>query len=212
MARLPMVARDMVPEQFRDAFDQLTADSGGMITTGPGSITINSPEMALRRAQLTAYLRFESTFSKRIQELAIISTARAMDCQYVWNAHAPAARREGVSDALVDAIRDNEPLPSMAPDEAAVVAFCREFYTNHIVTQETFDAALEQFGTQHLVELTTLMGGYAQIAFILNAFEADLPEERTEPVLPINSSPVKEKIKETFQWRPQPAQEPTPTS
>ena len=83
MARLPMVARDMVPEQFRDAFDQLTADSGGMITTGPGSITINSPEMALRRAQLTAYLRFESTFSKRIQELAIISTARAMDCRYV---------------------------------------------------------------------------------------------------------------------------------
>ncbi len=83
MARLPMVARDMVPEQFRDAFDQLTADSGGMITTGPGSITINSPEMALRRAQLTAYLRFESTFSKRIQELAIISTARARDCRYV---------------------------------------------------------------------------------------------------------------------------------
>ena len=185
MARLPMVARDMVPEQFRDAFDQLTADSGGMITTGPGSITINSPEMALRRAPLTAYLRFESTFSKRIQELAIITTARAMDCQYVWNAHAPAARLSGVSDALVDAIRNNEALPSMAPDEAAVVAFCREFYTNHIVTQETFDVALEQFGTQHLVELTTLMGGYAQIAFILNAFEADLPKGRTEPVLPI---------------------------
>ena len=108
-----------------------------------------------------------------------------MDCQYVWNAHAPAARLSGVSDALVDAIRDNEALPSMAPDEAAVVAFCREFYTNHIVTQETFDAALEQFGTQHLVELTTLMGGYAQIAFILNAFEADLPKGRTEPVLPV---------------------------
>ena len=185
MARLPTVAREMVPEEFRDAFDQLTADTGGTITGGPGSITINSPEMSLRRASLTGYLRFESTFSKRIQELAIITTARAMDCQYVWNAHAPAARREGVSDALVDAIRDNEPLPHMAPDEAAVVAYCLEFYTNHIVTQQTFDAALEQFGPQHLVEITTLMGGYAQIAFILNAFEVDLPEDRTEPVLPV---------------------------
>ena len=185
MARLPFVARDMVPEEFRAAFDQLTAETGGTITTGPGSITLNSPEMALRRASLTSYLRFESTFSKRIQELAIITTARAMDCQYVWNAHAPAARREGVGDALVDAIRDNDPLPSMTPDEAAVVAFCQEFYTDHRVSQETFDAAMEQFGTQHLVELTTLMGGYAQIAFILNAFEVDLPEERTEPVLPI---------------------------
>jgi 4-carboxymuconolactone decarboxylase len=185
MARLPKVAREMVPEEFRDAFDQLTTDTGGTITQGPGSITLNSPEMALRRAPLTNYLRFESTFSKRIQELAIISTARIMDCQYVWNAHAPAARCEGVSDALVDAIRDNEPLPPMAPDEAAVVAFCREFYTNHLVTQQTFDAALEQFGAQHLVEITTLMGGYAQIAFILNAFEADLPENRTEPLLPV---------------------------
>ena len=185
MARLPLVARDMVPEEFRAAFDQLTADTGGTISTGPGSITLNSPAIALLRASPTSYLRFESTCSKRIQELAIITTARAMDCQYVWNAHAPAARREGVSGALVDAIRDNDPLPSMAPDEAAVVAFCQEFYTDHRVSQETFDAAMEQFGTQHLVEITTLMGGYAQIAFILNAFEVDLPEERTEPVLPI---------------------------
>ena len=44
MARTPVVTRDQVPEQFREAFDQLTAESGGVITTGPGSITINSPE------------------------------------------------------------------------------------------------------------------------------------------------------------------------
>ena len=49
MARIPVVTRDQVPEQFREAFDELTAESGGVITTGPGSITINSPEMARRR-------------------------------------------------------------------------------------------------------------------------------------------------------------------
>ena len=43
MARLPVVTRDQVPEQFRQAFDEVTADSGGVITSGPGSITINSP-------------------------------------------------------------------------------------------------------------------------------------------------------------------------
>jgi len=88
-------ARIPVPEQFRQAFDELTAATGGVITSGLGSITINSPEMARRRAHVTQYLRYETTFPKRIQELAIITTARAMDCPYVWNAHAPAARREG---------------------------------------------------------------------------------------------------------------------
>src|SRR5207245_4424887 len=110
MARLPVVQRDQVPEQFRQAFDEVTAASGGVIASGPGSITINSPEMARRRGHLTSYLRYETTFPKSIQELAIIATARAMDCPYVWNAHAPAARRAGVSDTLIDALRERRPL------------------------------------------------------------------------------------------------------
>ena len=185
MARTPVATSDMVPAEFRDAFAELTKDTGGTITGGPGSITINSPEMSRRRSHLTAYLRFESTFPKRIQELAILATARAMDCPYIWNAHAPAARHEGVSDAVVDALRDRQPLPSMPADEAAIVKYCTEFYTNHRVASSTFQVAKEQFGIQHLVEITALMGNYAQTAFFLNAFEVELPDERTEKVLPV---------------------------
>ena len=181
MPRTPVITRDMVPEQFREAFDELTANSGGI----PQSVTINSPEMSRRRGHLTNYLRFESTFPKRIQELAILTTARAMDCQWVWDAHAPAARREGVSDALVDALRDNRPLPPMAADEMAIVNYGNEFFKTHQVSPETFKAALDQFGAQHLVELTALMGTYVQTAFFLNAFAVELPQESTETVLPV---------------------------
>jgi 4-carboxymuconolactone decarboxylase len=123
MARVSIVKREHVPEQFREAFDALTAESGGVIASGPGSITINSPEMARRRNHLTSYLRYETTFPKSIQELAIITTARAMDCPYVWNAHAPAARRAGVSDALIDALRERRSLPPMNAEETAVVNY-----------------------------------------------------------------------------------------
>ena len=149
------------------------------------SILKHSPEMSKRAIPLFNTVRNESTVPAKARELAMLTTARAMDCQYVWNAHAPAARREGVSDALVDALRDKKPLPAMAPDEAAVVAFGTEFYKNHKVSDETFQAALAQFGAQHLVELTALMGNYAQTAFFLNAFSVELPEQRTEPVLPV---------------------------
>ena len=130
-------------------------------------------------------MRYETLFSKRILELAFVTTARAMDCQYVWNAHAPAARREGVADALVDALRDRRPLPDMAPDEEAIVNYGNEFFQTHKVSQATFDAALKLFGAQYLVELTALMGHYAQTCFFLNAFDADLPEQVTEPLLPV---------------------------
>src|SRR5918999_1718057 len=94
MARLPIVNREQVPEQFQEAFDEVTAASGSVIATGPGSITINSPEMARRRAHLTGYLRYETTFSKKIQELAIITTARAMDCPYASGTLMPRQRGE----------------------------------------------------------------------------------------------------------------------
>ena len=63
MARIPVVSKDMVPAEFQDAFDELTKETGGTITGGPGSITIASPEMSRRRGHLTSYLRYETTVS-----------------------------------------------------------------------------------------------------------------------------------------------------
>ena len=148
-------------------------------------MVLNSPELALRRIHLADYLRKESTFSKKIQELALLVAVRAMDCQYAWMAHGASARREGVSDALVDAIRDKTSLPVMTPEEKALVDYGQEFYSTHKVSAATFQAALDQFGAQHLVELTMLMGHYAQTSFYLNAFEAELPDDVTEPLLPV---------------------------
>ena len=184
MARLPAVTRDQLPAEFREAFDQVLAANGGRVS-GPTSITVNSPEMAKRRGHLTGYLRYETTIPQNLLELAIITAARAMDCPYVWNAHAPAARRAGVSNALIDALRERKPLPTMSPQESALVTYGQEFYRTHKISDGTFKTALAQFGAQHLVELTTLMGHYAQTAFILNAFDVQLPAGTAEPVLPV---------------------------
>ena len=185
MARTPKVTRDQVPQQFRAAYDTETASSGGVIESGPGSVMIHSPEMRHRANQLSAFLRRESSLPLKLQELAMITTARAMDCRYIWNAHAAGARREGVSDAVVNALRDHQPLPKMPADEAIVIAYGMEFFKTHQISQQTFDTALKQFGAQGLTELSTLMGYYALLAFNANAFEIDLPADRTEPVLPI---------------------------
>ena len=98
----------------------------------------------------------------------------------------PAARREGVADALVDAIRARQPPPAMAADEQAIVNFCNEFYANHRISASTFQVALEQFGAQRLVKIAALMGNYARTACFLNALEVELPADRTQPVLPVS--------------------------
>ena len=185
MTRITEVNRDEMTEQQRAAYDQLLANAGGTKPVGPGSIAAHSPEMALRRVGPSNYLRFETTISDRILELAILTTARCMDCAYVWNAHAGPARKVGASPGLVDALRDRQPLPAMDADEAAVVRYGTELMTSHHVSEGTYQAAHEQFGTQHLVELTALMGQYAQNAFLLTAFAVDMPPAGEEPRLPV---------------------------
>src|SRR5919106_279638 len=131
MARTPTVTRDQVPEQLRSAFDAETATSGGVVASGPGSVMINSPEMRRRANHLVNYLRDESTLPKKIQALAMLITARAMDCPFIWNAHAAGGRREGLSDALVKALRARHPPPPIPADEATVVQYGTELFRTH---------------------------------------------------------------------------------
>lgn len=184
MARLAPATRDSVPESQRDVFDEIVG-SGSPPANGPGSITINVPEAGKRVSALNQYLREESSLPKKVQELAMLVTAREMDCQYVWNAHAASAKAEGVPAAVVDAIREGDEMPPLAPDEQAVISYGQEFYRTHRVSSGTFQAALELLGKQGLVELTMIMGNYALLAFLVNSFDSSLPATRTEKILPI---------------------------
>jgi 4-carboxymuconolactone decarboxylase len=147
---------------------------------------IHVPELLQRGEHLRAYVRGDaSSLSLKIRELAMILTARELDCQFIWNAHATLARQAGVRDDLADCLRDKKELAGLAPDEAAVVNYGREFFRTHQVSQTTFEAARAQFGVRGLIELTNLMGYYALLAFNINAFGIDLPTEISEAPLPI---------------------------
>jgi 4-carboxymuconolactone decarboxylase len=146
---------------------------------------INSPEACQRAFHFSEYLRRQSTLAPHVQELAMLVTARELDCQYIWNAHAASGKKAGLSADLVEALREKKTLPPLKPVEAAVITYGQEFFRTHRVSRGGFQAAVEQFGVQGVTELTMLMGFYGLLAFHVNAFDAELPAERTEPLLPI---------------------------
>lgn len=184
MARIPPVTRDRVREDLQPIFDALNSGPGG-VGTGPMSVLKYSPEMARRAIPLFQYVRNESSLPHKVRELAMLTTARATDCPYIWNAHVALGRQAGLADAVLNALRDRQPLPPMSADEAVVIALGREFFQTHRISQETFDVALAQFGSQGLVELVTLMGFYAMLAFNANTVDLGLPQGITEPPLPV---------------------------
>lgn len=185
MARLPLATRENVPEGQRVAFDEMVKGLGAIPRYGPGSVMIHVPKAHQWATLLNHYLREESSLPKKIQELAMLVTARELDCQHIWNAHAGSARKAGVPSHLVDALRDRKELGALAADEAAVVHYGREFFRTHRVSRGAFQAALEQLGRQGVVELALIMGNYSLLALLINSFDTDLPPDRTEPLLPV---------------------------
>src|SRR5919108_344469 len=185
VARLPLASRDSVPEDQRATFDEMIRELGSVPRYGPGSVMVHVPQAHRWATALNHYLRDESSLPKKIQELAMLVTARELDCQHIWNAHAASARQAGVRNEVVDALRDRKELPALAADEAAVVHYGREFFRTHRVSRGAFQAALEQFGQQGVVELSLIMGNYSLLALLINSFDTDLPPERAEPLLPV---------------------------
>jgi 4-carboxymuconolactone decarboxylase len=185
MARLPAATRGNIPQHQLDDFDALIKGYSETPRYGPSSIMIHVPKVHRMMNAVNLYLRNDSSLPKKLQELAILVTARANDCAYIWNAHAATARAAGVPDAVVDALRDKKDLPAMADDERAVVRFGQEYFRTHQVSRGAFQAVLELLGKQGAVELGLIFANYCGLALMINAFDADFPPDRKEVLMPV---------------------------
>ena len=182
MTRLSEAKREDFPEDLQAAFDVVIAKGKPI---GPGSVTIHSPELARHRLPISNYVRWNMDVDTQYTELAILIAARALDCAYVWNAHAVVAAEAGVSQQLLDALRKNHPLPVEPAMQVALANFGLELIRAHKVSEATYKTAHDAFGTKALVELTALMGHYAQNAMLVVAFDVELPDKLNSPVLPV---------------------------
>jgi 4-carboxymuconolactone decarboxylase len=150
---------------------------------GPFGILLWSPEIARRAAHLGEHVRFGSALVPAEREIAILAVARALDCRYEWAAHAPLARKAGVREDAIAAVRERRAPAGLTPEEAQVVAYATRLLGAHRVEAGAFQALHRRLGERGIVELTATVGYYSLIACVLNAFEVD-PEPGAE-ALPV---------------------------
>jgi len=165
--RFPAIKRDAVPDSF-----------------GPGAIRQYSPPLAEGMTGVNDYLRRKAGLEPRLVELAILVTAREMDCEYVWTAHEPAAQKAGLQQAIIDTVKFRRPLTTLGEKEAVIVQLGRDSISKHKVGSDTFARAVKQFGNQGVVNIMALMGDYAATTILLNAADQHVrPKDKS--LLPI---------------------------
>ena len=181
MSRLtPITKREQVSGDAMTAFDAIRESRGSI--NGPHSMMMYAPEVAQCSTALSDSLRFGGNLSDHDTELAIITAARHWDCEYVWASHSAAALRAGARPEAVEIIANGGSLEGLTEKEAVIVRYGRELMDNHQVSQETFDAALAQFGNANTIVLGALMGYYSFIACTL--LPTDMRPAEGSPVLP----------------------------
>src|SRR6202171_1190158 len=106
MARLPSItSKEQVAPKDHAIVDGLTESRGAL--QGPFTMFLHCPELAGRLAHLGAFVRFEGSLDMRVRVLAAMTVARELEAVYVWGAQTGGARRLGVSEATITAIREN---------------------------------------------------------------------------------------------------------
>jgi 4-carboxymuconolactone decarboxylase len=180
----PLTWDEMTPAQKTMVEHLFAGPRAG--ANGPFNVLLRSPEMGDIAQQFGASMRFNPTMPSRLNELAIIITARYWTSQYEWYAHHRAALAAGLSPAVADAIAAGKRPTSMQKDEETVYNFCTELLNTKQVSDATFKTTKDAFGEKGVVDLIGVMSWYQMVSMLLNTDRYPLPDGVHPELKPLN--------------------------
>src|SRR5919198_5697911 len=107
----PLTYEQLTPAQKAMADHLLAGERRG--AGGPFNVLLRSPEMGDLAQQFGASMRFHSSLPRKLNEMAIIITARHWTAQYEWNAHRTAAAQAGLNESIIQSIANGKRPASM---------------------------------------------------------------------------------------------------
>ncbi len=171
MARLtPITDKNQVPVKDHAIVDAIVQSRGAL--QGPFTMFLHCPELAGRLAHLGAFVRFEGSLDMRVRVLAAMTVARELEAIYVWGAQTGGARRLGVPEATITAIREQHSR-GIPPEDAQIVEFTRQLVRKHRVDDASVKALRQRFGDDGFIQLTGTIGYYSMLAMTVNACELE---------------------------------------
>ena len=173
--RFKQLEKSEMTDAQRKAYEGIVSGPRGG-ARGPFNALLRSPDLADRVQRVGEYVRFKSSLPARLNELAILVTARHWNAQYEWYAHNQLALKAGLDPRISAAIALGKRPATMQEDEAAVYDFCKELHEKKFVGDASYAAALSRFGEHGVMDLIGASGYYTMVSMVLNVDRYPLPE------------------------------------
>jgi 4-carboxymuconolactone decarboxylase len=119
----------------------------------PSSYLTYAGQAGALLSDLVDHLRYHTSLTAAETELAICTSVRASNADYIWNGHVRLGLQAGTRE------------------EALIIRFGRELLESPQVSDDTFNAVRARYGEQGLLELTAVMSVYTMNANILRVMD-----------------------------------------
>ena len=162
------------PRLFR-----VTTDEGRL--EGPFNAMLTAPGVGLALQELGARIRYGTTLSDRVREIAILAVAAHHRSDYEWYAHEAVGRAVGLSDAELSALRRQETPSSFDTAEITTIELVRSLLNDRSVDDTTMTRAVVALGIECTSEIVMLVGYYQLLDLLIRAWEAPLPSGISSP-------------------------------
>src|SRR2546425_5179588 len=171
----PVTGKADVPAEHHAVVDAVVKVFGGV--RGPFSMLLHSPKLAERVLGLVTFFRDESVTEPNLRSVAILAAVREREAAYVWSAQVGAARRDGVSEDIIDLLRAKADPGKLPPEEREIVTYVRQLMRTNRIDQAAFDALKKRHSVQWLGERTTAANHFSLLSGRVHAVPVAAPPD-----------------------------------
>ena len=155
--------------------DEITDLLGGFA----GSLNVyrvmaHHPQLLRSWVPLRRHLVETSALGMERLEVVILRVAHRLSSSYEWNHHVDRARKVGLSDDRITAMR--RACEAMRPEDATIAAAVDEMLDDARISEETGAALHDLVGAHGVFDLIATVGFYQTLGCIVNSFHTPLDE------------------------------------
>ena len=167
-ARYTPLKREALKPEHQEIWDGIAKPRKGAVPA-PFQVLLGSPELCRLTGALGAFCRFKTGLPPRLSELVVLTVARHWNCEYEFTVHSVEARKAGVPEHEIEALKAGRRPAFTDPDADLVHRFATELLERRDVSETTYTEALTRFGRQTTLEMSGVIGYYTHLALVMLA-------------------------------------------
>jgi alkylhydroperoxidase family enzyme len=135
-------------------------------------VMLRNMELFEAWARFGTYTMSGSRIDALLREILVLRTAANLDCAYEWHHHRRLGLAVGLTEDLINAIRDGRPLGS--DDQDLMVCCADELAADAVLSDVTWLRMVDRFGEAYTMDAIFTVGGYTALAMGLKSCGVEL--------------------------------------